>query len=781
MKYMADLLENMTIRQKILLCSGWGSNSTIPLDDPQIESFSFSYAQNGLCRQTKHSKFLFTDKDLTAVCFPSPNAFGCTWNEELAELAGGSVGEEARSYGTDAVIIPSPAVKRSPLYGKNANLYSEDPLLNRNLCVSYATGIKSKGTAIIVDSLGIENNESLRVQRNYIVDKRTLVESYFWSIGEIIKSVDPVGFVYSSSMLNGEKLSEIDIFNENSYLSRFDFDGLLFTPWMSCGDPVASIKAGVMPEFVNEPQINVGLLTEAIYDQRLSEDDLDNIIGKMIFIFNKIEDNKNTVFLHDNIINSSIALSCARESFVLLKNEDKKLPLKRDINVLVLGEGALKPKIQVLGRAYVNPSEDCSPLKAIKRYAEVDYFSKISEVNKSSHYDAVIYFAKVNDDEEAEGIDREGLALNINQSDEILLIREFAEKSIVVVSSGGPVEMPWIDNVDCVLYDPITGQSGGLALAEILFGETNPSGRLNQTFCSSYKDAPSYNYSGTQSINIILQECVYNGYRYYSSCNKDVLFPFGYGLSYSNFNYSDFDVSVVDQDGFINIEFTITNDSDVDGFEISQIYITDNNQRIFKPGLELKDYRKTFIKAHESKTIKYRLHQSQFSHFDVRIGQFVTYSSNFRISIAASANDIKFSEIRYLLSESPFSQHHKKEQLPSYFELKNKELRLPNLEYRDIYADKLPVLSRSGMFSEESTLKEISLLKSVSKFSSSFRQAIGITDESIEESPNLLSLMSLLEDTPLSALNYYYPNIYTLQAHEKVIKLLNKENARIEF
>ena len=202
MGYMVDLLENMTIRQKILLCSGWGSNMTAPIENSQIESFSFSYAQNGLCRQLNDSKFLFTEKDLTSVCFPSPNAFGCTWNEELAELAGGSVGEEARSNGSNAVIIPSPAVKRSVLYGRNATLYSEDPLLNRNLSVSYANGLKSKGIAIIVDGLGIENNESTRVQRNYIVDKRTLVENYFWAIGEIVKLVDPIGFIYSSSMLN---------------------------------------------------------------------------------------------------------------------------------------------------------------------------------------------------------------------------------------------------------------------------------------------------------------------------------------------------------------------------------------------------------------------------------------------------------------------------------------------------------------------------------------------------------------------------------------------------
>lgn len=595
----------------------------------------------------------------SSICFPTSSLTAASFDRDLLFELGNTLGKEARSRNIHCLLGPAINIKRTPLCGRNFEYMSEDPYLIGELASSYINGMQKEGIATSLKHFAMNNQESFRMNINAICDERTLREIYLKGFEIAVKKSNPGSIMASYNKINGDYSSENHYLLTDILRNEWNYKGLVISDWGAVNDPVKAIKAGlneIMPIATKE---HYKLLTKAYDADKEFQAKVDESISYTFDFIKRFQDIKPLDF--DVEEGHKEAVKIAQESIVLLKNEDNILPLKKREKIAYIGEYALNPHYKGGGSSNVTPYKLVSPLEAISHgdynitYAKgfniandvIDLGLENEAIELAKKSDKVVFFFGTNNNVESEGYDRRNLDLYINQIDLFYKIYEVNKNIVVVLQTGAPVEIPFVKELKGLVQAYLAGEGVGEAVTSILFGDVNPSGHLAETFPTKLNTTPAFAYFNVNGRNAFYKESIYVGYRYYNTKDIEVMFPFGYGLSYSNFKYSNFKVDSADffkEKGYkLRLKCTVTNDSDIDGKEVVQVYITKPNDKIFNAKYELVDFKKVLIKAHESVEVTFELDEKALKYFDVNLHKWNIQNGKYTFHISKNSYNHVFS------------------------------------------------------------------------------------------------------------------------------------------
>lgn len=691
-----EVIEKMTLEEKASLMSGkdyWQSNN---IERLEINSMYLADGSHGIRKQIKSSKCIGLNKGRPATCFPTAATIANSWNEKLAEKAGIYLGIEAIEHGINVVLGPAINIKRNPLCGRNFEYFSEDPYLAGKLAASYIRGIQSNGVGACVKHFAVNNQEEKRMSIDTVVDERTLREIYLTAFEIAVKEGNPKSLMSSYNKINGIYANEHMHLMKDILRDEWGFKGCVITDWGGSNDRIKGLLAGnelEMPSTAGETNKEI---VEAIKSGRLKEEVLDNCVDRLLdLIFSTEEALKNFNKKLDKEIHHRAAQRVAEESIVLLKNEDNILPIKLNKKVAVIGNFAKEARYQGAGSSIVNPTIldhtlNCFEESGIvsigyaegfNRYGKKDTGKIRKACDLAEKADVVLLYIGLDEYVEVEGLDRNDMKLPDNQIELLEELYKTNKNIVAIISCGTTLEMPWLNKVKAVLHGYLGGQAGSRAILRILSGDVNPSGKLAETYPIKYEDTPSYENFPGKEASVEYREGIYTGYRYYDTVNKNVLFPFGYGLSYTRFEYSDIQVN---SDG---VSFSIKNLGETAGMEISQLYISCKSKKIFRPKKELKGFNKIFINPGDSKRITIKFDDKTFRYFNVKTNKWEIETAEYEILIGASSADIRLKDTLFI-EGTDANLPYEKEKIPSYF---TGEVRSVTLnEFENLLGGKVP-------------------------------------------------------------------------------------------
>jgi beta-glucosidase len=599
-------------------------------------------------------------KSLPATCFPTASCLASTWDVDLLRELGQALGEECIALNVDVLLGPGVNIKRTPLGGRNFEYFSEDPYLAGELAASLISGIQSKGVGTSVKHYAANNQETQRSFISAAVDERTLREIYLPAFEAAVKKAKPWTVMCAYNKVNGTYCSEHHELLVDILKDEWGFEGLVVSDWGAVHDRVASLKGGLDLEMPGPQEQRVKAVVDAVRAGTLDEAVLDEAVCRILgIVFKAAETPKGGEF--DVEAHNSLARKIASEGMVLLKNNGI-LPLKNPQHVAVIGRAAREPYFQGGGSSHVNPTKVAIPFTELQKLAgdvELTYVegypadngfqqALIDEaVGVAQSADVALLYIALPASEESEGYDRPNLDLTPQQVALIKAVASVQPRSVVILNNGAPVVMTeWIGGAAAVLEAWMMGQAGGGAVADVLFGRVNPCGKLIETFPTKLADTPAYiNFTGGNG-EVRYGEGIFIGYRYYDAKEMPVLFPFGYGESYTTFKYSSPKVSATafkDVDG-LTVSVNVTNAGKMAGKEIVQIYVHDHKSRLVRPPKELKGFAKVELQPGETKTVVVQLDFRAFAYYHPSYKQWITEDGEFDILIGASAADIRFTQ-----------------------------------------------------------------------------------------------------------------------------------------
>ena len=725
-----EILDKMTLKEKAALCSGADFWHTVSFKHLKLNSLMMSDGPHGLRKATSNAPSEpEQDKSLPATCFPTASALAASWNTKMIERVAGAIAEECREEDVDLLLGPGINIKRSPLCGRNFEYFSEDPFLTAALARHFIKGVQSKGVGAVVKHFAANQQEYRRMVTDSLIDMRALREIYLYAFEKVVKNANPWCVMSSYNKLNGTYTSENKFLLTKILRDEWGFDGVVMSDWGAVNDIVHSIAAGLNLEMPSSGGINPERIEYAVNNKKLSIDKLDKAVSDIIKLIFKANRGKSILYMHDMFANHILAKEAAEECIVLLKNQDKLLPLGQSEKIAVIGEMAVRPNYQGAGSSKVNAvtvlnaMEEMAYFNAQLTYTrgynqcsdQVDIELQNEALKNAEESDKVVIFAGLPEGYEVEGIDRSHMDLPTNQT---LLIRKIAQvnpNTIVVLSNGAPVTMPWIDEVKGIVEGYLTGQASAGAIASILFGERSPSGKLAETFPLTFKDSPTYTtFPGGPKI-VPYKESIYVGYRYYQKAHRDILFPFGYGLSYTSFAYSNLNLSsdILQKDARLSVSFDIENMGNFPGKEICQLYIRHLDPPIFKPLMELKGFDKIFLVPGEKKSVTLHLEYNDFAFYDIQIGDWNVLEGDYRLYVGTSSEDIRLMSTVHVNGTTDYHPQFQEKEIISYESLPNRTLAIPDLEFKRIYGRAFPEnqLADEGSFNLETTIGEIKRTK----------------------------------------------------------------------
>lgn len=617
-------IKKLTVEEKAALVSGTDFMYTNPVPRLGIPTLRMSDGPHGLRVQGEKGDNGVTGS-YPATAFPTAACTASGWNEENLHKMGRAMAKECHKYGVHVVLGPSTNIKRNPLAGRNFEYFSEDPYLAGKLAAAEVNGIQREGVGVSVKHFALNNSENYRFMGDSIADMRAIREIYLKVFERIVKESNPATLMCAYNMINGEYCAHNKWLLTDVLREEWGYDGLVMTDWGAMHDRVKSLQAGLDLEMPGDTNICRKWILDGIKDGTLSMEDLDNAVENVLNMVDKYAKQYNDY--SDFEENDKLACEIAEDCAVLLKN-DGALPLNDGEELFVCGDLFEKMRYQGAGSSMINPAKFTTPKKAFDGMGVKYKFARGYAENKTATeqkfidealalakpFKKVLVFAGLTDYVESEGCDRENMRLPQNQLDLINAMTTAGKEVIVVLFGGSPVELPFADNVGAILNMYLPGQSGGRACANLLFGKATPSGRLAETWPLKYEDVPFCNEFG-KTIDEIYKESVFVGYRYYATANKKVRYPFGYGLSYTKFEYSDFN-AVLNGDKII-AQCTVKNAGKYDGAEVVQVYAGLNNSAIFRPKRELKAFKKVYLKAGESARVNLEISVSELAFWNV--------------------------------------------------------------------------------------------------------------------------------------------------------------------
>jgi len=656
-----SIIASMTLKEKAALCAGASAWSTTPLERLGVPEMIVADGPHGVRRVPDiHSMALGS---LPATCFPTASCSASTWDVELMGQLGAALAEEAIALHVDVVLGPGVNIKRSPLGGRNFEYFSEDPYLAGELAVSFIKGVQSKGVGTSLKHYAANNQEFQRFTISAEVDERTLREIYLPAFEKAVKEAQPWTVMCSYNKVNGVLASEHHTLLTEILKDEWDFEGLVISDWGAVRDRVVSLRGGLDLEMPGPQDRRVKAVVEAVRAGELAEAILDESVRRILrIVFKAHETPKGGTF--DADAHHELARKIAAEGMVLLKNKalpqhGPLLPLKAHRQIAVIGRSAQAAYFQGGGSSHINPTRVDVPFEELRSrakdaelaYAEgypadesfrQDLIDQAVELARSA--DVALLYIALPAYKESEGYDRTDIDLTRHQVALIQAVAQAQPKTVVVLNNGAPVAMSaWIDRVPAVLEGWMMGQAGGGALADVLFGQVNPCGKLAETFPRKLSDTPAHlNWPGGAG-QVRYGEGLFIGYRYYDAKELPVLFPFGHGLSYTTFAYSNAQVSARtfrDAEGLI-VTVDVTNTGDMAGKEIVQVYVHDHAAGLVRPEKELKGFAKVSLQPGETKSVAIELDFRAFAYYHPEYEQWITEDGEFDILVASSAADIR--------------------------------------------------------------------------------------------------------------------------------------------
>lgn len=672
------LVNELTLEEKASLCSGADFWHTKAIDRLNIPAAMVSDGPHGIRKQESLADHMGVAESIKAIGFPTASAMACSFDRDLLHKVGDALGEECVAEDLAVLLGPGINMKRSPICGRNFEYYSEDPVVAGELGAAFVNGVQEHGVGTSLKHFAANNQEWRRMSISAEIDERTLREIYLAAFETVVKKAQPWTIMCSYNRINGVYSCENDWLLNKVLRDEWGFEGLVMTDWGAMDERVPSLKAGLdleMPDCHGETD---KLIVKAVQSGELEEPVFDTAVERILTMVDKYLTARKGIdpasMVHplpssvergyDVAAHHALARTTAEQSAVLLKNEDI-LPLQKDKKIAFIGEFAKVPRIQGGGSSHINNTSVESALDAAGdsvSYAQGFHIDEETTdetllqeaITLAKESDVAVIFAGLPDSFESEGFDRTHLNMPANQNELIARISEVQPNVVVVLHSGSPIAMPWLDKVAGVLQMYLAGQASGGAAVNLLFGDATPCGKLAETFPLHLEDNPSYlNFPGNRE-KVCYQEGVFIGYRYYDKKKMDVLFPFGYGLSYTDFTYSNMkvtvngknaaDVDVIKETDEIVVSADITNTGNCDGAEIVQLYIKNPVVYEIRPEKELRDFAKVFLKAGETKTVTFTLNARAFSYYETRIHDWYAESGDYEILLASSSRDIRLQD-----------------------------------------------------------------------------------------------------------------------------------------
>ena len=645
-----EILQKLSLEQKCALLSGKNTWQTQDYPKQGVPAIWLSDGPNGLRKQAGAADHLGLNPSVPATCFPTAATMANSWDPELGEEVGRALGEETAANRVNVLLGPGLNVKRSLLCGRSFEYFSEDPYLSGKMAAAYVRGIQENGIAACPKHFAVNSQELRRMASNSVLDERTLRELYLTAFEIVVKEAHPKSIMSAYNKVN-------DVYaNENHHLlveilrREWGFDGAVVTDWGGSNDHVDGVKNGSTLEMPSPGLGGARKLLKAVAEGSLTEQEIDLRVDELLeLVLSTTAAMEKAPRSFDEKAHHELAQRAAAESIVLLKNKGGILPLKHGKKVALIGDFALTPRYQGAGSSMVNPTRVDS-LKDAMEAAELDMvgycagYERSGKPNKAyleeavsqaKMADVVILCIGLDESSESEGLDRTHIGIPAVQKQLLDAVTAANPNVVAVVSAGSVIETDWVEQCKAVVHGYLGGQAGASAMLEVLTGWQNPCGKLAETIPLRYEDTPAARYFPGRKQNAEYREGLYVGYRYYETANKAVRYPFGYGLSYTTFAYSDLKVNAD------KVTFTLTNTGSVAGAEIAQLYVAKPDATVFRPAKELKGFAKVFLKAGESKTVTIPLDDKTFRYWNVATDHWEVEGGSYQLLVGASVQDIR--------------------------------------------------------------------------------------------------------------------------------------------
>lgn len=654
-----ELIGQLTLEEKAGLCSGASFWTTKAIERLGIPSILMTDGPHGLRKQDGEADHMGVNESIPSTCFPSAVGMASSWNRELVRKVGEALGKESQAEGVSILLGPGANIKRSPLCGRNFEYFSEDPYLTGELAAEHIAGVQSQGVGTSIKHFAANNQEHRRTTANSIIDERTLREIYLTGFEIAVKKSQPWTVMSAYNLLNGTYCSENETLLTRILKEEWGHEGIVLSDWGAVNDAAASVAAGLELEMPSSQGVGQQRIISALESGKLSEEALNRAVERLLRIIFKAEDNRKSDATFDKDVHHELSREVARESMVLLKNEDNFLPLQKSGKLAVIGAMAEQVRYQGGGSSHINPTKVDNILDEMKaagekaeiRFAKGYHLDRDDDDNTlveeaksiASDADVAVLFVGLPDRYESEGYDRKNLDMPANQ---IYLIEQIASVQpnvVVVLSNGSPIVMPWLPKVKSVMEAYLGGQAAGGAIADILFGIANPSGKLAETFPMSVKQNPSHPFFPGEGQKVEYREGLFVGYRYYEAKDITPLFPFGHGLSYTTFMYSDLklDQSQITDQETLQAHVKVKNTGERTGQEIVQIYVRAVSSDVIRPEKELKGFVKVSLEPGEEKVVSVTLDKRSFAYYNVELKDWHVETGDYEVLVGTSSSDIQ--------------------------------------------------------------------------------------------------------------------------------------------
>ncbi len=650
-----DLVKQMTLEEKAGMCSGADFWHTKSVERLEIPSVMLSDGPHGLRKQEEKGDHLGMGDSIEAVCFPAGCLSASSFDREMLRKLGETLGNECQAENVSVILGPAMNIKRSPLCGRNFEYYSEDPLVSTELATAYIEGVQSKHVGTSPKHFLANNQEHYRLTGSSEVDERTLREIYLASFEGAVKNAKPWTVMGSYNRVNGVFATENKKYLTDVLRDEWGFDGYVVSDWGAVNERVPGLKAGLDLEMPSSNGVNDRKIVEAVQNGELDEEILDRTCERILDVVYRYLENRDENAVFDREKDHDTAEKIAEESMVLLKNDGGLLPFDKNQKIAFIGHYAKEPRYQGGGSSHIHSSRVVSALEAAKENdnilfaqgftdeAEENNPALVEEAVKAAQQaDAAVLFLGLPERYESEGFDRKHMKLPKCQNRLVEEILKVQKNVAVVLHNGSPVEMPWADQVPAILESYLAGEAVGDAQYRILFGDVNPSGKLAETFPLRLEDNPTYPYYGREGEDAVYREGVLVGYRYYDTKHMDVLFPFGHGLSYTEFEYSDLELSAekMKDTDTLQVSVIVKNTGNRAGKEVVQLYVAPKDPEFVRPEKELRAFEKISLEPGESRKVAFTLGKRAFAYWNITLHDWHVVSGEYEILIGKSSRDI---------------------------------------------------------------------------------------------------------------------------------------------
>lgn len=712
------LMSALELTEKIALVSGRDHWHTVSVPRLNIPAIMLADGPHGLRKQQEGGDHLGIGQSEPATCFPPAATSANSWDPELLHAMGKAIGKEAVEQGVAVVLGPGINIKRSPLCGRNFEYFSEDPYLTGQLACAWVEGIQTVGVGASLKHFAGNNQEKWRMLNDSLIDPRALREIYLAAFEYVVKQAKPWTLMAAYNKLNGVYCCENQELLSSILREEWGFAGTVISDWAAVNDPVLALKAGLDLEMPASSGVSAKKIEEALTTGQLTEAQLNEAVRNVLALVLKAQESKEIETPVDLEQHHELARKVATESAVLLKNEGQLLPLKPEQKIAICGALAQNPRYQGTGSSQVNPTQIAIPLDYFQALGSNykfrrGYTANADELNEgllveacyaAEKADVAVVFAGLTPEYESEGYDRTHLSLPPSHDELIRRVAGVNPNTVVVLQGGSPVAMPWLDQVKGVLHLYLSGQAGGAAVVDLLYGIHNPTGKLAESYPLTLEDCPSTAFFASDRTKTEYRESIFVGYRYYDAAEKEVLFPFGYGLSYTKFSFADLTILPGNK-----LQCTLTNKGDRLGAEVVQVYVGKSHSPLFRARRELAGFKKVWLQPGESKKLEFTLTERAFSYYNPLTKAWQIEEGCYEISVGSSSRDLPLQG--YIELESAQKDHKTpdyQDQASAYYLLKTSVWAVTDQEFQAIYGRELPANDLNGRpFNANTTLADL--------------------------------------------------------------------------